>query len=316
MGFGPITTGEDDLAERKWRIDPIIQGINQRNGKYVAGFFLKPQEMEKFDMIVIVKKINPEFFAVIQKCKGKRFVYDIVDNPNDEEKYRFYFRFFPAFLQRMNAFILSSPVHEAWMHQIKKPSLLIEHPILNRVHKTDYQNRGEVRLLAQGYFENLQNLQWLEEILPFLSQKVGRRICLYYHSEKEGKNSEFVRYIKWSVANCFEVMRESDIAVTIKDLHKPHQYTKPATKIIAYMAAGLPVIAKPTSADRLVMHDRITGFFAYREEDWRLWIEQLALRPAFRRQIGRAARKSVLQKYSLDSILDKYFSVFDKVFDG
>jgi len=311
VGFGPITTGEDDLAERKWRIDPIIDGINRRGGKYVAGFFIHPTEMRKFDILIIVKKINPEFVAVIERLKGKRFIYDIVDNPNDQEKYRFYFRTLPGFIEQMDGFILSSPVHRSWTRWLDKPALLIEHPILNSVYKRTYRSESEIRILAQGYFENLQNLRWLEPLLPDLSLKVGKPVRLIYHSEEKKVGSEFVQYIQWNVKDCFEIMQWADIAITMKDLFKLHQYTKPSTKVIAYMAAGLPVICKPTAADRLVIEDKITGFFAYRPEDWMHWIQRLASHEPLRRQVGRAARKSVMQSYSLNHILEKYISILD-----
>lgn len=313
VGFGPITTGEDDLAERKWRIDPIIDGINQIKGKYVAGFFISPRGMRQYDVIIIVKKINPGFMAEIDVLKEKRFIYDIVDNPNDEEKYRYYFRSCSAFLKRMDGFILSSPVYTPWIKKIGKPALLIEHPILNPPHKRVERNDGEIWILAQGYFENLQNLCWLEPILVRLSKEVGKPIRLYYHSETVRPDSEFVRYVKWSVKNCFTMMQQVDIAITIKDLFKPHQYTKPSTKVIAYMAAGLPVICKPTASDRLVIQERITGFFAYREEDWIRWLRLLVSHAAVRRQVGKAAKNSVLQRYSINLILEKYLDLLDSL---
>lgn len=313
VGFGPITTGEDDLAERKWRIDPIINGMNQKKGRYTAGFFLNPQEMKQFDLIVIVKKINPQYMAVLDEMKDKKIIYDIVDNPNDEEKYRFYFRTFPSFLKRVDAFILSTPLHRSWIEKMGKPAFLIEHPILNPIREKKVREDGEIRILAQGYFGNLRNLEVLEKLLPSLSKEVGKTIRLYYHSEHLGIDSEHVRYIQWSVENCFEMMEWADIAVTIKDLFRPHQYTKPSTKIIAYMAAALPVICKPTAADRLIIQERVNGFFAYREEDWVRWLKLLASSSRLRRQIGKAAKNSVINSYSLNQILKKYLDLLDSL---
>lgn len=313
VGFGPITTGEDTLAERKWRIDPIIDRINRRGSRYVAGFFTKPKEMEQFDILIIVKKINLEWIDWIEKLREQHLIYDIVDNPNDEERYRFYFRDFPQFLKRVDAFILSSPVHAPWVKKIGKRGVLIEHPILNPPFQREGRNEGEIRILAQGYSENLQNLAPLEKYLPALSNRVGKKIRLYYHSEITKDESEFVGYVKWSVENCFQMMEWADIGITIKDLHKPHQYTKPSTKVIAYMAAALPVICKPSAADRLVIENGVTGFFAYRGEDWIRWIEYLALNQKIRLQVGRAAQKSVIARYSLDHILEKYLAILDSL---
>ena len=40
VGLGPINSGEDNLAVRKWRIDPIVNQINKNNKRYVADIFL------------------------------------------------------------------------------------------------------------------------------------------------------------------------------------------------------------------------------------------------------------------------------------
>jgi hypothetical protein len=267
--------------------------------------------MKQFDILIIVKKIHPEMISLLQNLQGKRWIYDIVDNPNDEAKYRYYFRKFPDFIAKIDAFILSSPVHQPLMKKMGKQAFFIEHPILNPPTQRILRDDGEIRILAQGYYENIQNLSWLEPWLPYLSKKTGKTLRLYYHSETVRSDSKHVAFIKWNVDNCFSMMEWADLAITMKDLFKPHQYTKPSTKVIAYMAAALPVICKPTAADQLVIENRVNGFFAYREEDWIRWLVLLASHPKLRKQIGNAARKSVLERYSLNHIFEKYLHVLN-----
>src|SRR5262249_48889901 len=109
VGFGPITTGEKDLAERKWRNEPVMKKNNALNKEYSAGFFLKPEQMKRFDILVIVKKFNPTFVPIISRLKaqGRLFIYDIVDNPNSEKTYSYYFGDHPEFSSLMDGFILS-----------------------------------------------------------------------------------------------------------------------------------------------------------------------------------------------------------------
>ncbi len=314
VGFGPITSGENDFAERKWRIDPIINEINRMSNRYVAGFFISPKTMKKFDRIIIVKKFTSNFIPIIKNLKGKKkiFVYDIVDNPNCAKEYRSYLDT-PEFTDLMDGFILSTPLHKRTLKSYSKPSMLIEHPVINSSHKTDYKNGQEIILLAQGYYENLRNLKTVESLLPEMSRNIGKKIILIYHSEVVFPQTEWTRYVKWTVDTCFPMMNQADIAVTIKDLHKLHQRTKPSTKVIAYMAAGLPVICSPTVADRLVIHHRINGLFAYTNDDWKYWIEKLAVNVQLRKQIGRAARASVIDRYSVKNITNKYLHLLDQL---
>lgn len=312
VGFGPITTGEDDFAERKWRIDPIIREINQTSDRYIAGFFFSHKDMLQFDRIIIVKKFTQDFIEQIKHFKNKRFIYDIVDNPNCEKKYGYYLDS-PEFLKLMDGFILSNPLQERALKFYNKPAHLIEHPIINSSFIEDYQDKDEIQILAQGYYENLKNLGKIEKILPEISSEIGKKIVLIYHSEVVLPETRWTKYVKWTVNNCFELMNLSDIAITIKDLHKLHQRTKPSTKVLAYMAAGLPVICFPTLADRLVINHRINGFFAYTKNDWKQWIKMLALRARLRKQIGRAARASVKDRYSVSEITNKYLDLLDSI---
>ena len=310
IGFGPIATGENDLSVRKWRIDPIIDEINRTSDQYVAGFFIDPKEMKKFDRTIIVKKFTADFIPIIKHLKKRRFIYDIVDNPNCSKEEGSYLDS-PEFTGLMDGFILSSPLHKRSLRSYSKPSLLIEHPIINSSYKTDYSPGKEIILLAQGYYENLKNLTLIEPLLPEISQEIGKKIVLVYHSEMVLPQTEWTRHIKWTAKNCFPVMSQADIAVTIKELHKIHQKTKPSTKVIAYMAAGLPVVCFPSITDRLVISHGINGFFAYTKKDWKHWIEKLALSARLRRQIGRAARKSVIDCYSVANITKKYIQLLD-----
>lgn len=314
VGFGPVTTGEDDLAERKWRIDPIVNLINRKSKKYCAGIFFEPAEMKHFDVVVIVKKFNPFFVPVIERLKrdNKRFIYDIVDNPNSEEKYRFYFADHPEFCRLMDGFILSSPLHQPLTTPYSSIAELIEHPIIHSEYKREYHHSDSIRILAHGYYANLINHQVIEPLLPVISKEIGKKVCLVYHSEHMQPDTEFVKYVRWTPENSFTEMVKADMAVTIKDIEAPHQKTKPSTKIIAFMAAGLPVICTPTEADKLVMEDGVTGFYAYTAEELRYSITLLAKDDRKREEIGRASREHVLSKYALDPIVDKYLSILDK----
>lgn len=312
IGFGPITTGEDDLAERKWRIDPIIDEINRTSATYSAGYFIHPQDMSRFDLVVIVKKFNRTYVPVISalKAQGVRFIYDIVDNPNSEEKYGSYFEDVPEFSALMDGFISSSPLHQRGIDRFSKPSGLIEHPIIHNLQKSSYEHDREIRVLAHGFYANLKSTVTLEPILRTLADETRKKIVLTYHSEHVGVDTDHVRYVKWTVENSFRLLLESDIAISMKDLHQRHQRSKPSTKVISFMAAGLPVVCTPTPADRLVMNPGVTGFFAFTPDDWKRNLHTLVTSASRRRKIGRAARASVVDVYSVKNITRKYIQLF------
>lgn len=316
IGFGPITTGENDLAERKWRIDPIVDEINRnKNAQYTAGFFVKPNEMTKFDIIVIVKKFASEYIPIIRKLKSddKLFIYDIVDNPNAEKKYGTYFGKCRQFSSLMDGFILSSPLHEFEAKKFSDHYVLIEHPVISQLYKNDYSVKPELKILAHGYYENIKNIKMIEPIIRDISIETGIKIKLVYHTEVIQENTEWVQYVKWTAENCFKEIIDADIAVVIKNLHKRHQRDKPSTKLITFMAAGLPVICTPSIADRLVMRHKVDGYFAYTKDDWRKYITLLATESGYRQQVGKSARAAVYPRYSIPTIASKYMEFFDNI---
>jgi len=314
IGFGPVTTAEDDLAERKWRIDPVVNAINKESGRFRAGIFFTPEEMAQFDMIVVVKKFNPSYFPVISALKkaGKRFVYDIIDNPNCGPPHDYYYSEHPELISNMDGFILSTPLHRYFVSQFNKPSILIEHPVIHSVFKNKYES-NTVTILAHGYYENLKSLKYLEPLIVSVAKETNQKIVLCYHSEVVFEDTEHIKYVKWTVDNCFEIMRDVDVAISIKQLDVLHQKTKPSTKVIAFMAAGLPVICFPSVADRMIVNHGVNGFFAYNEEDWRKYLTMLVINPLCRKQIGKAARASVIREYSVSSMVARYLNLFEEV---
>ncbi len=318
VGFGPIASGEDDLNVRKWRIDPIVNEINNTSAVYTAGIFFGPEDMRKFDVIIVVKNFSPKFFSAISelKAQGKKCIYDIVDNPACDEAYRFYYAEEADFLRSMDGCILSNPLQKRRIENYCGTHALIEHPVINTSFKQVYEGSNVIRVLVQGYCENLNFVPALLLVIQRVSEKTKKKIILTYHSNTPPKYiDEHMAYVRWTVKNCFSVMAQSDIAISIKDLHDDFQREKPATKVTAFMAAGLPVICTPTDADRLVMTDKETGYFVFSDLELEASLERMVTDEKLREKIGRAARMSVAEKYSVESITSKYLKFFDRVLD-
>jgi len=79
----------------------------------------------------------------------------------------------------------------------------------------------------------------------------------------------------------------------------PWEQGKCAYKLIQYMACGLPTIATPIGANREVVLEGETGFFADSSEDWVNKMELLLSDSALRQQLGEAGRKRVEAEYCL-----------------
>jgi glycosyltransferase involved in cell wall biosynthesis len=70
-------------------------------------------------------------------------------------------------------------------------------------------------------------------------------------------------------------------------------------KLIQLMAAGRPVVASPTSANRAILDGGKAGIVADTAEDWHRALARLRDDAAFRRELGAAGRRRVERYYSL-----------------
>lgn len=175
------------------------------------------------------------------------------------------------------------------------------------------KKKDEIYILTQGVHKNIKNIFVLLPLLEEISIQTGKKICLIYHSEKIFPDRPYVKFIRWSVENSFGIMQCVDIAISIKELSDKTQSAKPSTKIVAFMAAGLPIVCVPTAADSLVIHDGENGFFVNDNEDWKKVLTQLIQDSKYRERIGQAAKASVIEKYSIRKMTEKYIKLFDSV---
>lgn len=317
VGFGPIVSGEDDLHVRKWRIDPIVNGINQASAKYCASIFLNAQQMPKFDILVMVREVDEIDSSIIAQLKkvGKILIYDIVDRPYLKENAKNHAHL-QDFIQALDGLIASSPLHIDDFGNWVKHLSLIEHPIINTQTK-DYSQKppGEIKIIWQGYSENQSRMQLLQPVIKRVALELNKKIKIIYHTNMLPRKKKFSEYKIWTIHNWEKMLVRSDIAVEIKPLEDHHAQRKPATKIISYMAAGLPVICTPSPADRLVLKHGQTGFFAYSEDEWYACLRKLVESPELRKTMGEAARERVLKDFSAARITQKYLAFFDRLLE-
>ena len=313
VGFGPIISGEHDLHIRKWRIDSIVNGINEISEKYCAGVFFNAGEMHKFDLIVVVREVDRLSNTTLHGLKkhGKILIYDIVDRPYYSEDMQGNRKTLEV-IKEADGLIASSPLHLEDLAGLGTKMVLIEHPIINTRHK-DYakRNNDAIKILWQGFPEHLPRMGILQPMVKRLTKELKKKIILIYHTKMLPKSKGYVRYKTWTAHNWETMLVHSDIGVEIKPLHDVHTQRKPSTKIVSYMAAGLPVVCTPSVADRLVIEHGITGYFAYTDEEWYTYLKALVENPELRQKVGQAGREYVSRHFNIPKITQKYLDFFD-----
>jgi hypothetical protein len=324
VGFGPILDGENTLGLRKWHIDPIVDAINRGPSGYVGDIFFPGEDLARFDIVVIVrhfKSFTPDVTHRLHE-RHTRLVYDTADISvlpttggwrdiyQDSDALE---RNYKPFLRSMDALILASPLQRQDFEDLGIPQVAIARPLLNRRHRTTYSHRGPIRVIWQGYPENLAPMQRLHPIIGRLRAETGLDIRLVYDTAGRARDEGPIQYTEWKIHRWERALITSDVAVVIKPLDNPYQQRKAPTKVVSYMGAGLPVVCTPSAADRRVITHSETGFFAYDDREWHACLAGLVTDSSLRERVGTAARQHVLEQYSLERIVTEYLRLFDRL---
>jgi len=89
----------------------------------------------------------------------------------------------------------------------------------------------------------------------------------------------------------------------------PWNRSKCSFKAIECMACGVPVVVSAVGENiQLVRHNK-NGMLASTDEEWVLALQQLMANPALREHMGKEGAKTVVQNYSLQSVLQKYLKI-------
>lgn len=167
------------------------------------------------------------------------------------------------------------------------------------------------RLVFLGSQSTMQNLTEIAQPLKRLQSKYKAPFLIIGagHADLEGVDFEMRQ---WSPETELSDLQEGDIGLApVND--SPWNTWKSSFKMIQYMAVGIPVVARRISSNDEVIEDGVNGFLAETMDEWHDRIEILINNPELRRKMGEAARRTILEKYSLRSQMPRVIEVFENV---
>jgi len=106
--------------------------------------------------------------------------------------------------------------------------------------------------------------------------------------------------IDWSLDREVELFNGCDIGVyplTDDEWSKG----KCGFKAIQFMACGVPVVAAAVGVNREIIQDGVNGFLASTDAEWIEKLGRLLADAALRRRLGEAGRRTVVERYSLQT---------------
>jgi glycosyltransferase involved in cell wall biosynthesis len=84
---------------------------------------------------------------------------------------------------------------------------------------------------------------------------------------------------------------------------------KCAFKAIQYMSLAVPPVVSPVGMNTEVVEHEVNGFWASTMEEWVQQISRLVTDSSLRKETGRAARKKIVDHYSVTAHADRFISI-------
>lgn len=163
---------------------------------------------------------------------------------------------------------------------------------------------GEVVLGWIGLGKNLRYLQDLEGVLQALSRRFPFRLKVISDRLPE-LSGVAVELEPWSEATEGESLARCHVGLAplSDDLWTQG---KGGYRCIQYAAAGLPCVASPVGANREVVVQGETGFWAKTPEEWLEALTRLSENPSLRAAMGQKARARAEGLYDLSLLAPRY----------
>ena len=123
------------------------------------------------------------------------------------------------------------------------------------------------------------------------------------------------KFKSWSEDTELELLSKLDIGIV--PLSETLQAkSKFPIKLLLFMALGIPVVCSRWGVPAEIILDGINGFLAKTDAEWKDKLRLLVDDYALRERIGREARKTVEEKFSMRKIFPSFLSVLKEVGNG
>lgn len=181
----------------------------------------------------------------------------------------------------------------------------------------EYTNKGNKNTsICIGWSGSLTTLKHFDFAVPFLKKlkdKFGDKISIKAIGDSNYRNEELnVISLGWKKENEVEELSTFDIGIMPLPDDK-WANGKCGLKGLQYMALEIPTIMSPVGVNSEIIQNGVNGFLASTEEEWLDKLTQLIESKELRQRIGKAGRKTVEEKYSIESQKNNYLKLFKEL---
>ncbi|MBD99345.1 MAG: glycosyl transferase family 1 [Verrucomicrobia bacterium] len=164
-----------------------------------------------------------------------------------------------------------------------------------------------------GTQTTVKYLDSLTRVFKRLKEKFGEKICFKVISDYpwnvEGVD---VQQCSWSLED--EILQLSEIDIGVMPLTDDQWSNgKCGFKALQYMSLQTVPVVSPVGVNCEIIQDGVNGFLAKNDDDWYRKLSLLVENIELRKKLSRAARKTVIVKYSVQAYENVYLQNFNDV---
>lgn len=278
--------------------------------------------VHKYDIIFIhrgVCLIGPAYFEwIISKVLKKKIVYDFddaiwvndVSNANEKYSWLKFSNKIKNIISYSNTVIVGNEYLANYAlennQNVKIFPTTIDTTLYNPIQKS---HTDKIVIGWSGSVTTNKHFETLNEVLLKITHKYPHVEIAMISSAPLEKQSFKIKFIKWSHQS--EITDLSQIDIGIMPLPNDEWAKgKCGLKGLQYMAMEIPTIMSPIGVNTEIIRDGENGFLAQSDEEWLTKLEQLILSEELRKKLGKAGRKTVVEKYSVDANKMNYLNLF------
>jgi len=286
-------------------------------------------KIHKFDFIFIHREacfIGPAYFEwIYAKLFKKKIVYDFDDAIwlRDVSEANI----FLGWLKRSNKtnkiisyanYVIAGNAYLAEYAKMYNKNVIVIPTTINNYYHSVKKKKNDESVVKIGWTGSLTTNKHLEMILPVLAKikmLYGNAIEILMISNKQIKNDQIdLKFIAWTQKSEIEDLSQFDIGIMpLPD--DEWAKGKCGFKGLQYMALEIPTIMSPVGVNTEIIQDGINGFLARTENEWLEKLSLLIESKELRERVGKAGRKTVEEKYSVDANKKKYLDLFNKLIE-
>ncbi len=167
-----------------------------------------------------------------------------------------------------------------------------------------------------GWSGSITTIKHFEQAVPFLTaiqKKYGNTVYFKVVGDVTYKNEALgIEGIQWTSETEVSLLQSFDIGI----MPLPDDEWvkgKCGLKGLSYMAVEVPTVMSGVGVNSEIIMDGINGFIANSDEEWIQKLSLLIDSYELRKKMGEAGRKTVLERYSMESQKNNYLDAFNEL---